>query len=156
MNLKTAVGYCEIPFAPNLSKGGRDFATRVSTAHFRMSGSGGFTLLEVLIALALLAILMSGLIKITADNTKNLWYLENKTIAATIAANHAVQLRLGKETPEALDGWDNMAGRRWYWQAKRDVTPAMGGGVLGYRIEVFLEGDKAPYAGLISYLPADS
>ncbi|MDD1622613.1 MAG: type II secretion system minor pseudopilin GspI [Methylococcaceae bacterium] len=121
-----------------------------------MSDSRGFTLLEVLIALALLAILMAGLIKITADNTKNLWYLENKTIAATIAANHAVQLRLDKERPESQDGREDMAGRRWYWQARRDVMQAMGGGVLGYRIEVFLEGDKSPYAGSVSYMPAGS
>lgn len=113
----------------------------------------GFTLLEVLIALALLAILMAGLIKITADNTKNLWYLENKTLAAIVAANHAVELRLGKETPESLDGWDNMAGRRWYWQLNRDVMQAMDKGVWLYRIEVFLEGDKSPYAGMTTFIP---
>ena len=33
----------------------------------------GFTLLEVLIALAILAILMVSAIKITSDNIKNLW-----------------------------------------------------------------------------------
>ncbi len=119
----------------------------------KYSGDGGFTLLEVLIALALLAILMAGLIKITADNTKNLWYLENKTIAATIAANHAAQLRLATEKPENQDGWEEMAGRRWYWQAKRGVTPGIGGSVWDYRIEVFLEGDKSPYAGWLSYIP---
>lgn len=113
----------------------------------------GFTLLEVLIALALLAILMAGLIKITADNTKNLWYLENKTLAAIVAANHAVELRLGKETPESLDGWDNMAGRHWYWQLNRDVMQAMDKGVWLYRIEVFLEGDKSPYAGMTTFIP---
>lgn len=112
----------------------------------------GFTLLEVLIALALLAILMAGLIKITADNTQNLWYLENKTLAAIVAANHAVELRLGKETPESLDGWDSMAGRRWYWQAKRDVMQAMDQGIRLYRIEVFLEGDKSPYAGMTAFV----
>lgn len=113
----------------------------------------GFTLLEVLIALALLAILMAGLIKITADNTKNLWYLENKTLASVVAANHAIELRLGKETPESLDGWDNMAGRRWYWQLKRDVMQTMDKGIWLYRIEVFLEGDKSPYAGMTTYIP---
>ena len=118
--------------------------------------SAGFTLLEVLIALALLAILMAVLIKISADNTQNLWYLENKTIAAQVAANHAVQLRLDREAPEKSDGWDSMAGRRWYWQARRDVAGTLDSGVRRYRIEVFLEGDQAPYAGLISFVAAGS
>ncbi|TAK65352.1 MAG: type II secretion system protein GspI [Methylobacter sp.] len=114
----------------------------------RTHRANGFTLLEVLIALAILAILMVSAIKITAENIKNLWYLENKTIASIIASNHAVQLRLDKEKPESQDGWDQMAGRRWYWQIKRNTNVIAG--VWRYRIEVFLEGDKAPYFSLIS------
>jgi general secretion pathway protein I len=112
------------------------------------SRASGFTLLEVLIALAILAILMVSAIKITAENIKNLWYLENKTIAAIIASNHAVQLRLDKEKPENQDGWDEMAGRRWFWQIKRIESTIAG--VWHYNIDVFLEGDKEPYFSLIS------
>ncbi|MEN9897871.1 MAG: hypothetical protein RLZZ66_1520 [Pseudomonadota bacterium] len=108
----------------------------------------GFTLLEVLIALAILAIIMVSAIKITADNIANLWYLENKTLAAMIASNHAVQLRLETDKPETADGWDEMAGRRWYWQIKRHVSSLSG--VWRYRIEVFLEGDKQPLVSLLS------
>jgi general secretion pathway protein I len=108
----------------------------------------GFTLLEVLIALAILAILMVSAIKITSDNIKNLWFLENKTLAAIVASNHAVQLRLDKDKPEKRDGWDEMAGRRWYWQIKRDLSNITG--VWRYRIDVFLEGDKEPLVGLFS------
>jgi general secretion pathway protein I len=108
----------------------------------------GFTLLEVLIAMALLAIVMVSAIKITADNINNLRYLENKSLAAAIAGNHAVELRLAKEKPEAQDGWEEMAGRRWYWQVKRRTSSIAG--LWHYRIEVYLEGDKAPYFSLTS------
>ena len=115
-------------------------------SHYRQAK--GFTLLEVLIALAILAIVMVSAIKITADNINNLWYLENKTLAALVASNHAVQLRLAKDKPESLDGWDEMAGRRWYWQIKRSYSDLAG--VWRYRIEVFLEGDKQPLISLLS------
>ena len=108
----------------------------------------GFTLLEVLIALAILAIVMVSAIKITADNINNLWYLENKTLAAIVASNHTVQLRLATDKPETLDGWDAMAGRRWYWQIKRSYSNLTG--VWRYRIEVFLEGDKQALFSLLS------
>lgn len=113
--------------------------------------SDGFTLLEILIALAILAILMTGLLKIAADNTRNLWHIENKTIAAIIAANHAAQLRLAKDKPEQDDGWETQAGRRWYWQTQRQVTTTLG--LWRYRIPVYLEGDKDPYTELISFIP---
>lgn len=108
----------------------------------------GFTLLEVLIALAILAIVLVSAIKITADNIQNLWYLENKTLAAVIANNHAVEMRLAKEKPETQDGWDDMAGRHWYWQVRRNTSSIVG--LWRYRIEVFLEGEKTPYFSLIS------
>ena len=116
-----------------------------------MPKSAGFTLLEILIALAILAILMIGLIKITSDNTRNLWHVENKTIAEIIAANHATQLRLSAEKKEQEDGWETQGGRRWYWQANRNVTMTLG--LWRYQIRVYLEGDKDPYTEISSFIP---
>ena len=115
-------------------------------------GLAGFTLLEVLIALAILAILMSGLIKIAANNTRNLRFLENATIAEQVAQNRLLQLRLDEDKPEAGDGWDEMAGRRWYWQIFRGAGHPIGAGVRRYRVRVFPEGEKTPYADLVGYI----
>lgn len=120
----------------------------------RVSTLSGFTLLEVMVALALLAIVMAGAIKITSSNISNLWYLENKTVAASVASNHVVELQLGKEAPEKLDGWDDMAGRRWYWLAKRNASSIHG--LWHYQIDVFLQGDKVPYYSLTSLVARKS
>jgi len=113
--------------------------------------AAGFTLLEILVALAILAILMIGLIKITNNNIQNLWHVENKTIAAIVAANHATELRLGKDKPEYDKGVETQAGRRWYWEAKRPVTTTLG--LWHYQISVYLEGGKEPYATLVTLVP---
>ncbi|WP_019866429.1 type II secretion system minor pseudopilin GspI [Methylovulum miyakonense] len=113
--------------------------------------SKGFTLLEILIALAVLAIVMISLIKITSDNSRNLWHVENKTLAGIIASNHITQLRLSTELPEQQDGWETMARRKWYWQVQRPVT-SNALGLWQYTVNVFLEGDKDPYITMTSLI----
>jgi general secretion pathway protein I len=116
-----------------------------------VSTSKGFTLLEILIALAVLAIVMISLIKITSDNSRNLWHVENKTLAGIIASNHITQLRLSAELPEQQDGWETMAGRKWYWQVQRPVT-SNALGLWQNTVNVFLEGDKEPYITMTSLI----
>ncbi len=111
----------------------------------------GFTLLEVLIALAILAIVMISLIKISSDNARNLWHLENTTLAAIIAQNHATLLLLSQDKPVTSDGWETLAGRKWYWQATRPGSPTLDS--LQYQIKVYLQGDKDPYTELTVLVP---
>ena len=54
---------------------------------FRMKTNDGFTLLEVLVALAILAISLAVLLKISAQNANNAAYLRDKTFAHWIALN---------------------------------------------------------------------
>lgn len=151
-----------VPFGLSLSKpdaarpstrsGRAVFKGRVNSAADRRDLPKGFTLLEVLIALSILAILMTGLIKIAAQNTQNLWYLENSLIAEQVAHNRLLALQLGEARPEQDDGWDSMAGRRWFWQIQRQRVSALVG-VTAYRIKVFREGEASPYIDFLGYLP---
>ncbi len=77
----------------------------------------GFTLLEVLVALAILAIALSAAIKVSTENVENASYLRDRTLAHWVAMNILTEIQikavwpsLGKKT-----GTTMMAEREWFW-----------------------------------------
>jgi len=87
----------------------------------------GFTLIEVLIALAIISIAITAIIKSTSQNIKYTTYVENKTIATWVATDIMNQIHLGLITlPQASEKITNatdMLGRKWEWQAYAQTTP---------------------------------
>jgi general secretion pathway protein I len=85
---------------------------------------GGFTLLEVLVALAIFALVAASVLTATARSLKTASRLEDKTLAMWIADNRLSELQLSK-SPVA-DGRDQgdlaFAGRRWQWQSEVQAT----------------------------------
>ena len=81
--------------------------------------AAGFTLLEVLIALAILALSMGAIIKATSDYTSNQSYLRDRTMAMWVARNVLVQFRVEKEWPRVGErkGTEEMGHREWRWLA---------------------------------------
>ncbi len=59
----------------------------------------GFMLIEVLVALFIIALLMAALIKSTTDNTRNMIILKNKTIGSWVASNIVANIELGLISP---------------------------------------------------------
>lgn len=59
----------------------------------------GFTLLEVIIALGILAIAMAAAIKGVGDYTNNAAYLRNRTFAHWVALNQIAEYQLSKNWP---------------------------------------------------------
>ncbi|MGD8484477.1 MAG: type II secretion system minor pseudopilin GspI [Thioalkalispiraceae bacterium] len=100
----------------------------------------GFTLLEVLVALAVLAIGMAALIKVTASNTSNTAYLKEKTFAHWVAVNKANELRVAKSWPDVgvSNGTVFMGKHEWRWKLKVSNTPDKN--VRRLEIEVGREG----------------
>lgn len=86
----------------------------------------GFTLIEVLLALAIIAIALTALIKSTAQTVSSTARIKEKSISHWVAMQGvaAIQLGLlkvpaGHETTQVT----TMLGQRWYWRAKLQSTP---------------------------------
>ncbi len=77
----------------------------------------GFTLLEVLVALAILAIALITGLKAISQNVNNASYLRDKTLAQWVAQNQLNELRLSGQWPPAeASGTAQMAGHEWNWR----------------------------------------
>ena len=85
--------------------------------------AAGFTLVEVLVALAIIAISMSAALSTSGSQASSAAYLKQKTIANWVALNEMTQFQLAKSITETgkTDGDAKMAGITWYWT--REITP---------------------------------
>ena len=102
----------------------------------------GFTLIEVLIALAVLALSMAALIGTAAHMTYNAAGLRDRTLANWVAMNEMATLRLSPTWPNLgkQDAKATMGGRKWHWVA--NVTKTSDKDLLRVDIDVSAESDK--------------
>ncbi len=84
----------------------------------------GFTLLEVLVALVILAIALAAVIKVGIENTENIRYLRDKTLAHWVAMNVLTEIQIMEKWPRLgkQEGTAMMAEREWFWQMKISET----------------------------------
>jgi general secretion pathway protein I len=77
----------------------------------------GFTLIEVLAALVIVALGMLGVIEAVTQTARNGTYLRDKTLAHWIAMNLITEQRLQSSPPEVTKSSDEVefAGQRWRW-----------------------------------------
>jgi type II secretion system protein I len=114
----------------------------------------GFTLIEVLVALAVVAIGMAAVLESVSSSADSAVYLRDKTLAEWIALNQLAQTRLNTQPPSlgSTDGELDYAGRHWRWH--QDVVDAGFPGIL--RIDVSVQqadtpaGEKAPWIASVS------
>ena len=84
----------------------------------------GFTLLEVLIALAVLALAMGAVIKAASDYTSNQSYLRDRTLAMWVARNVLVEYQVKGEwlSVGEREGTREMGNQEWRWLARISQT----------------------------------
>lgn len=80
----------------------------------------GFTLIEVLIALAIISIALVAIIKVTGQSALHTAHLRDKVAAHWVAMNVLARMQIGL-TPinnNDLNGEESMMGQEWHWQVK--------------------------------------
>jgi general secretion pathway protein I len=84
----------------------------------------GFTLLEVLVALAVLSLALVALVRATGLAAGALARERDTTLATWVAANVVTDLRLGERFPALgrREGVMRMGTREWYWRAEVQGT----------------------------------
>ena len=88
----------------------------------------GFTLVEVMVALVVVAIVLPALLLTLSQQLDGLRYLDDRAQAQWVAANRLAELRLVLEAKGTLQsgttsGSEQMAGREWYWWSEGTETP---------------------------------
>ncbi len=85
----------------------------------------GFTLLEILVALTVLALAMGALVEAASRFTLNQAYLRDRTLATWVARNRLVEQQLDPAWPKPgqTKGEVELGGREWRWVMQVTQTP---------------------------------
>lgn len=125
-----------------------------------MSFPRGFTLVEVMVALAVVAIALPALLVSLYQQVDSTAYLRDKSLAHMVAANKLTEIRLlSKASGSLLQGKDSgvalMADRDWYWWVDSQETEVE----KFYRISITVaareEQREQPVHTLVAFLSAD-
>lgn len=117
----------------------------------------GFTLVEVMVALAVVAVALPALLLTLSQQLDGLRYLEERTQAQWIAANRLAELRLvlsakGRLQNGRLSGSEELAGQDWYWWSEGEETQVPGFFRYQIRVSNAQDGRDAPIHTLDGFL----
>ncbi len=121
-----------------------------------MKRSRGFTLIEVMVALAVASIAIPALLTLITNQLQGTQSIKQDTYAMWLAENQLTRLRLQHEMTGALltepiDDKTEMADQVWLWQIEPEQTVL--GAVLRYRITVSTEDNpEEPLATLDTFI----
>jgi general secretion pathway protein I len=125
-----------------------------------MMRHAGFTLVEVMVALAVVAIALPALLIALYQQVDSTAYLRDKSMAHAVAANKLTELRLLSRARQGLfqgqdGGVAQMGDRDWYWWLQSQPTEVE----QFYRVEISVALEEtsrdAPLYTLVAFLSAD-
>lgn len=120
----------------------------------------GFTLVEVMVALAVVAVALPALLMSLYQQVDSTAYLRDKSLAQLVAANKLAELRILSRARQSLlrgrdSGVTELADREWYWWVESKPTEVE----QFYRLEIRVAAEESerqqPLHTLVAFLSAD-
>ncbi len=116
-----------------------------------MKRARGFTLMEILVALAVVGVGLAALIGKSAESTRSAADLRDRTYAGWVAQNVLTEIRI---TPQTLNtgtrhGEEMLAGERWTWTV--EINEAAVPSLRNVVVRVSRDGDDGSIVTLSSF-----
>ncbi len=120
----------------------------------------GFTLVEVMVALAVVAVALPALLMSLYQQVDSTAYLRDKSLAAMVAANKLAELRIISRARQSLlqgrdSGVAELADREWYWWIESKATEVEQFQRLEIRVAAEEAGREQPLHTLVAFMTAD-
>ena len=114
--------------------------------------AGGFTLVEILVALAVLAIALTATARSLGAALDTTAALRDRTLARWVAEDRLAELELRREWPalDVKEGDADMGGRAFRWRQETGVTPAAR--MRRVEVSVLLAGTDSTLAKMTGFL----
>lgn len=112
----------------------------------------GFTLIEVMLAMAVFAIAGVALLAAAQNNFMNMSHLEQKMYASWVASNQLTEANLDQRwPPQKKSGKEELAGKTWFWERK--VIKTTDNNMRAIVVDVKLEEkDEQAVTSLMTYV----
>ena len=115
----------------------------------------GFTLIEVVVAVFVIAIGLGAVIKTIGTVTRNTALLSERTVAMWVAQNALAEFELDLENnaAEETQGTEEMIGIEWHWTKTIVNTQDPGVRRVEFQVRQDNDDDSQVYATLVTLLP---
>jgi general secretion pathway protein I len=112
----------------------------------------GFTLLEILVALAVLSIALMAALKTSGEAIRTSTALKERALAQWVMVNRVAELELDKTWIElgTTRGKELMGGQTWYWVISAEKTPDPD--IRKAEVSVGLEEKTKPLVSMVAFL----